>query len=202
MIERLTWWALEQALGELRAWQEEDLCPSVAVNLSPRCLQAPDMIERVRDLLIGSDLAPSALTLEITESLLMSDPELAEELLNQLGLMGVRVAIDDFGTGYSSLSRLKRLPVDTIKIDREFVINMDSDRDDEAIVKATLELARTLGCAVVAEGVETFETWHRLQALGCQQIQGYILAQPMPAQECRQWLRSRRNLLSGKLPSP
>ena len=195
LIERLTWWTLENALRELRAWRAEDLCPSVAVNLSTRCLQAPDLISRIRDLLLRSDVPPSALTLEITESLLMSDPELAEDLLNQLGLMGVRVAIDDFGTGYSSLSRLKRLPVDTIKIDREFVINMHADRDDEAIVKATLEMAKNLGCAVVAEGVETFETWHRLQAFGCQQIQGYILAQPMPAHECRQWLRNRYNLV-------
>ena len=197
LIERLTWWTLETALEELRGWRGEDLCPSVAVNLSPRCLQAPDVIQRVSGLLVQSDIPPSALTLEITESLIMSDPDLAEELLNQLGIMGVRVAVDDFGTGYSSLSRLKRLPVDTIKIDRDFVMNMHADRDDEAIVKATLELARTLGCSVVAEGVETFEAWHQLQAFGCQQIQGFILAAPMPAEECRQWLRSRKNLLAG-----
>jgi EAL domain-containing protein (putative c-di-GMP-specific phosphodiesterase class I) len=135
---------------------------------------------------------PADLTLEITESLMMTDPDGSERILTQLAALGVRIAIDDFGTGYSSLSRLKRLPVTTVKIDRSFVIGMHHDDGDEAIVRATIELARNMGHSVIAEGVEQQETWDRLLELGCDQVQGHLLAAAMPSDICRRWLRSRQ----------
>jgi diguanylate cyclase (GGDEF)-like protein len=194
LIEPLTWWVLESALRELRRWQARDLADSVAVNLSARCLQSPDVVPRVSDLLTRSGVTPESLTLEVTESLIMSDPEAARVILGHLADLGVKIAIDDFGTGYSSMSRLKRLPVHALKIDREFVMNMPTDPSDEAIVRACIDLARALGHIVIAEGVENFETWERLRDLGCNEIQGYLLAAAMDPSECLDYLHSRRQL--------
>ena len=133
-------------------------------------------------------MPPGSVILEITESLMMVDPEWSERILAQLSDLGVTIAIDDFGTGYSSLSRLKRLPVKMVKIDRSFVINMQSDDSNRAIVQATIELARAMGHHVVAEGAERREAWDALKAMGCDHVQGHYLAKAMPAEECRKWL--------------
>jgi diguanylate cyclase (GGDEF)-like protein len=192
LIEPLTWWVLETALRELHMWRRDGYEINMAINVSARSLLGPEVVERLGRLLNDVSVPPASVSLEITESLMMVDPDLSERVLMQLSELGVRIAIDDFGTGYSSLSRLKRLPVQTVKIDRSFVLNMHADEGDEAIVRATIELAKTMGHLVVAEGVEKQETWDRLQALGCNQVQGYLVAAAMPASECRPWLRSRQ----------
>jgi EAL domain-containing protein (putative c-di-GMP-specific phosphodiesterase class I) len=116
----------------------------------------------------------------------------ARLVLNRLSEMGIHLAIDDFGSGYSSLAYLRRLPVGVIKIDRSFVMNMDEDGDDAAIVRSTIDLGRNLGLEVVAEGVESRQTWERLRALGCTVAQGYYLSRPVPAPDLRAWLEGRR----------
>ena len=131
--------------------------------------------------LTATGLPAGALTLEITESVIMEDPERALNVVTELDALGVRISIDDFGTGYSSLGYLKRLPASEIKIDKSFVIEMDNDPDDATIVRSTIELAHNLGLQVVAEGVETASIWDALQELGCDYGQGYHLSRPLAA---------------------
>jgi EAL domain-containing protein (putative c-di-GMP-specific phosphodiesterase class I) len=121
----------------------------------------------------------------------MSDPTRALAILDRLSFMGVRLSLDDFGTGHSSLSYLQRLPVNEVKIDRSFVMNMATDENDATIVRATIELGRNLGLETVAEGVETPQIWSQLEALGCDMAQGYYLTRPVPASELLTWLDSR-----------
>jgi EAL domain-containing protein (putative c-di-GMP-specific phosphodiesterase class I) len=165
---------------------------TVSVNVSARSLLDTEIVDRLRQLLDEIVVHPSCLTLEITESSIMLEPDRAERILSQLAGLGVTIAIDDFGTGYSSLSRLKRLPVHIVKIDRSFVMQLCDDDGDEAIVRTTIELARNMGHIVVAEGVEDRATWDRLVELGCDQVQGYYLSPALPGPECRAWLRSRQ----------
>jgi diguanylate cyclase (GGDEF)-like protein len=193
IIGELTWWVLDKALRQLRRWQEEGYDFHVAVNLSARSLLDSGLVARLRQMLEDLRVRPGTLTLEITESSIMVEPERSERVLESLAELGVHIAIDDYGTGYSSLSRLQRLPVTTVKIDRSFVMHMCADSKDEAIVRATIELARNLGHVVVAEGVEDLSTWERLAELGCDQAQGYYLTPPIPAEECGLWLRSRES---------
>ncbi len=133
-----------------------------------------------------------ALTLEITETSIMGDPGRTLSVLDRLAGLGLVLAIDDFGTGYSSLAYLKRLPVDEVKIDKSFVLDMKTDPDDEAIVRSTVDLGHNLGLRVVAEGVEDEDTWQRLAELGCDRAQGYHLGHPMPADVFEAWLAERR----------
>lgn len=139
----------------------------VAVNLSARNLQDSQLPERVSELLQKSGVEPDQLALEITESVIMADPQRAIEILTDLSEMGIRLSIDDFGTGYSSLGYLKKLPVDEVKIDKSFVREMASNQDAIVIVRSTIDLAHNLELEVVAEGVENQETLSRLAALGC-----------------------------------
>ena len=134
------------------------------------------------------NVEPSLLEFEITESSMLADPARTKQILEQLAEMKIRLSIDDFGTGYSSLAYLKRLPVSEIKIDRSFVMNMDNDEDDAIIVRSTIDLGRNLGLDVVAEGVETPETWDLLTSLGCTAAQGYYLARPVPGADLLAWL--------------
>src|SRR4029079_9182389 len=136
-------------------------------------------------------LPATALELEITEGVLMSDPRRAGEVLQSLSDLGVNIGLDDFGTGYSSLAYLKRLPVGHVKIDRSFVTNMATDDDDAAIVASIIGLARSLGLAVVAEGVESETVWHLLRELGCHFAQGYYLSRPLSAEQITRWLHQR-----------
>lgn len=192
LIEPLTWWVMETALLELARWRQDGYELGMAVNVSARSLLGPEIVERLGRLLTEVGTPPADLTLEITESLMMTDPERSGRILTQLAALGVKIAIDDFGTGYSSLSRLKRLPVHTVKIDRSFVLSMHRDEGDEAIVRATIELARNMGHSVIAEGVEDSVAWDMLAELGCDQAQGHLLAAAMPAEELRRWLKARQ----------
>ncbi|MBV9660029.1 MAG: EAL domain-containing protein [Acidimicrobiales bacterium] len=193
LIEPLTWWVTASALHELAWWRREGYELGMAVNISARSLLDPEIVVRLGQMLADAGTPASQLTLEITESLMMADPDRAERVLQSLAGLGVRIAIDDFGTGYSSLSRLTRLPVHTVKVDRSFVASMHNDDGDEAIVRATIELARNLGHQVIAEGVERQRTWDRLVQLGCDQVQGHLLAPAMPSDVCRRWVKAHQS---------
>jgi EAL domain-containing protein (putative c-di-GMP-specific phosphodiesterase class I) len=192
LIESMTWWVLREALQELRQWRDDGYELTMAVNVSARSLLDTEIVDRLRGLLEEIGVPAATLTLEITESSIMVEPDRSERILRQLSELGVRIAIDDFGTGYSSLSRLKTLPVHTVKIDRTFVQHLCADDGDEAIVRTTIELARNMGHTVVAEGVEDRATWNRLAELGCDIAQGYFLSPALPGPECRAWLRARQ----------
>jgi diguanylate cyclase (GGDEF)-like protein len=192
LIDPLTWWVMGTALRELDRWRRDGYELAMSVNVSVRSLLGREIIDRLGRMLSDIGIRPRDVTLEITESLMMVDPTAAERILSELSGLGVRIALDDFGTGYSSLSRLKRLPVQEIKIDRSFVLSMHRDEADDAIVQATVELARNMGHTVVAEGVELQETWDRLVELGCDQVQGFLIAPAMPSDVLRKWLKSRQ----------
>jgi diguanylate cyclase (GGDEF)-like protein len=187
-IKPLTIWGLNSALGQARSWQEQGLNISVSVNLSPRLLHDINFPDRVVEVLETHDLAPEQLELEITENTIMADPTCSLEILTRLSRLGVALSIDDFGTGYSSLAYLKKLPVNAVKIDKSFVINMSTDSNDALIVRSIIDLAHNLGLKVIAEGVETREVWDRLVTLGCDQAQGYYMSRPLPSAEMTQWL--------------
>ena len=192
LIGPLTRWVLERAVRQCRDWGQDGLPMNVAVNLSTHTLYDPKLISLVTNLLRRYEIAPGQLTLEITESMLMEEPERAKAVLADLRALGVSIAIDDFGTGYSSLAYLKRLPIDEVKIDRAFVrgLGIDADPADAAIVQAVVAMARPLQCEVVAEGVESAEAWAFLQELGCDLAQGYYCSRPLPAAELEQWART------------
>jgi EAL domain-containing protein (putative c-di-GMP-specific phosphodiesterase class I) len=191
LIKPLTLYVLEEALGQCQAWQREGMRLGVAVNLSVRNLLDAEFPEQVRRLLEQHRVDPSLLELEITESIVLSDPVRTKRVLDKLSAMGIRLSIDDFGTGYSSLAYLSHLPVDEIKIDRSFVMNMAQCDNDAVIVRSTIDLGRNLGLQVVAEGVETEQAWDELSQLGCNMAQGYYLSHPVPAGELTQWMRRR-----------
>lgn len=188
LIKPLTLWVLKAALSQCHAWHQAGLKLSVAVNLSARNLQDPQLPDQVARLLQAYDLGPGWLHLEITESVIMADPTRAMEILNQLSKMEVHLSIDDFGTGYSSLGYLKKLPVDEIKIDKSFVKEMAVETDDAMIVRSTIDLAHNLGLKVVAEGIETQEIYDRLVALGCDAAQGYYISRPVSPADLLGWL--------------
>jgi len=173
-------WVIEQAVTEALRWRDQGL--SIAVNLSARQLWQADLPDRIASALTKQDAPADYLELEITESMLMRDPEQAIQTLKALHSMGVRLALDDFGTGYSSLSYLKRFPISTIKVDRSFVADITTNRDDLEIVRAIVTLGHSLGRKIVAEGVETDEQRHLLAEVGCDEIQGWLLSPPLPAE--------------------
>jgi diguanylate cyclase (GGDEF)-like protein len=188
LIGPLTDFVLRTALAQCRQWQEAGHDLSVAVNLSARSLLDADLVGDIARALAASGVDASKLVLEITETSVMSDAVYAMQVLNRLSMMGLTLAIDDFGTGYSSLSYLKRLPVDEVKIDKSFVLNMQEDENDAVIVRSIVELAKNLGLRVVAEGVETTSTWDALRDMGCDIAQGYVISRPLAADQLGAWL--------------
>lgn len=188
LIHPLTTWVLEKSIAQCRAWHDQGVKVSIAVNLSARNLLDDNIPKQILRMLEEHQLPPAALELEITESAIMTDPARAMRVLDQLHQLGVQLSIDDFGTGYSSLAYLKRLPVKTLKIDNSFVRNMLEDKQDELIVNSTIHLAHNLGLIVVAEGVENEELLLRLSALGCDEAQGYHIGRPMPVEKVEQWI--------------
>jgi diguanylate cyclase (GGDEF)-like protein len=181
-------WVLAEACHRARAWQREfpGQPPLVmSVNLSARQLQQPNLVEEIAAALRESGLDPASLKLEITESVVMQDAPSTLAKLHALKDLGIQLAIDDFGTGYSSLGYLKRFPVDTLKIDRSFVKAIGDDAEDMVIVRAVVEVARSLRLSVTAEGIETAEQLARLRALGCERGQGYYFARPLAADPLR-----------------
>ncbi len=192
LIEPITHWVLDEALHQWRRWMDgtdrsDSAELSVAVNLSTRSLLDASLPEVVQAAVDRWRVPAHLLDLEITETIIMTDPARARRVLTELAQMGVTLSIDDFGTGYSSLAYLRDLPVHQLKIDRTFVQDMGGDSDDEVIVRAVVDLARNLGLRTIAEGVEDRETWEHLSRLGCDSAQGFFLARPMPAGEFRAW---------------
>ena len=182
---------LEAAVQQQDRWWREGITLRMAVNLSIRNLQDPELVPCVKRVLDTYTVPPDWLTLEITESTLMADTEETLKVLAPLKAMGVRVSIDDFGTGFSSLTNLKRLPIDELKIDKTFVTEMPSKKKDGLIVRSTIDLAHALGLVAVAEGVEEAAAWEMLVAQGCDLAQGFHLCRPLPAAEVVGWYQAR-----------
>nr|MBL8410038.1 EAL domain-containing protein [Dechloromonas sp.] len=184
LIDELGDWVIAAVCRQLRAWLDDGIRPPrVAINLSTRQLRQHDLAMRVAHRLNEAAVAPDLLEFEVTETAAMENPATAARRLDELGAMGVTLSIDDFGTGYSSLSHLRSLPLDALKIDHSFVRDIASDASDLAIARGTIALAHSLGLRVVAEGVETMAQWQLLRDHGCDEVQGYLIARPAPAED-------------------
>jgi diguanylate cyclase (GGDEF)-like protein len=195
LIDNLSKWVLKSAIAQCSRWRDHGFELNVAVNLSVFNLKDPELITRIADLLRRENFPKESLILEITESAMMANPAQAVETLSKLDAMGVKLAIDDFGTGFSSLAYLKQLPVDELKIDKSFIIDMHKDENDEVIVRSTIELAHNLGLNVVAEGVENAATYRLLQQFGCDAAQGYFLSPPLKVAHLEKWLAQDADVL-------
>jgi EAL domain-containing protein (putative c-di-GMP-specific phosphodiesterase class I) len=174
-------WVMREALKQAKTWQTAGRPLRIAVNVSANQLGRSNFVERLRRLIQDIAIDPALIELEVTESVIIEGAGDARGALDQIAALGVSIAIDDFGTGYSGLAYLKRLPIDTVKIDQSFVRDLTVDPDDAAIVTAIVVMAKSLGVDVIAEGVETEEQLAHLISLGCLRAQGYLLAKPMNA---------------------
>lgn len=193
-------WAVREALRQLRVWRTEGVqVPTVSVNIHPQQLRLEEFARTVARELEINGLEGPDLEIELTETGLIQDMDRAIDSLRGLKRLGVSVALDDFGTGYSSLSYLSRLPVDTLKIDRSFVDTLGTLSQSDAVVRSITALAQAMGLSTVAEGVETREQLMSLQDLGCDDVQGYLVSRPIPADEVAQWWRFRQQAPFGSL---
>jgi EAL domain-containing protein (putative c-di-GMP-specific phosphodiesterase class I) len=184
LVATLSKWVLTEACLQNFKWQEQGLPPlHIAVNMSARQFDDDDVLADTARILEETDMDPALLELEITESMMMYNPEKTIQILSELRKMGIRIAIDDFGIGYSSLSHLKQFPIDIIKIDRSFIQDIPGDEADEAIAAAIIAMGKSLKIDVVAEGVETAQQLEFLSHLGCKEIQGYFFSKPLTANE-------------------
>jgi diguanylate cyclase (GGDEF)-like protein len=191
LIKDLTYHVIDLGLHDLRGWHDAGKELSLSLNISARCLLDRSFPDEVERLLALHGVEGKSLTLELTESSLMADPALAKATMQDLSGLGVSLAIDDFGTGYSSLAYLTELPVSELKVDKSFVLGMNSDRRNVVIVKSTIELARNLALRTVAEGIEDAETLDRLSELGVEFAQGYHLSRALPAADLTRWWDAR-----------
>lgn len=180
LIFTLTEWLIQTVTQDCTNWWGDGIKVGVSINLSPRCLLAPDLISQLAEALGTAKFSPQHLTIEITENCVLGAPEQSIDVLNQIKRLGIKVSIDDFGTGYSSLAYMKNMPLDELKIDQVFIRNLLSSPDDQAIVSSTLDLAHNFGLSVVAEGIEDESTLNWLRAKGCDVGQGYAVGRPMP----------------------
>ncbi|MGJ7917874.1 EAL domain-containing protein [Massilia sp. LXY-6] len=186
-------WVIAEVCRQLRSWEAAGLPPPpVAINLSARQLQHADLAAAIERIVGDAGIDPSLLEFELTESMLMGNPEAAVAILSRIKALGMRLSVDDFGTGYSSLAYLKRFPLDALKIDRTFVRDLPDDLDDAAITKAVIRLAHSLSLKVVAEGVENAEQLRELERYDCDEIQGYYVSRPLPPADCLAFLRTEQ----------
>ena len=184
LIVQIGRWVMHAACRQMQQWRAQGLAAQpVAINLSAMQFASDGLVDDLLEAMTRHQVSASDIEVEITESALMADPELANEVLQRLASLGVKIAIDDFGTGYSSLSYLKRFPAQTVKIDRSFIHGLPGDQDDVIITQAVIAMAHSLGLSVVAEGVELESQLALLRELGCDEVQGYLFARPMPAAE-------------------
>lgn len=191
LLTEITEWALDEALGQSRRWEAAGWCTEIAVNLSPADLADPELFARVSAALSRAQVDPERLWLEVSESSVMANPQRARMVLSALRTSGVRVSIDDFGAGRSSLVYLRTLPAAELKIDRAFVRGLSENAADLAVVSAAVTLGHDLGLLVTGEGVEAEGSLPQLAALGCDCVQGYCIAAPMPADDLLRWMRTR-----------
>ncbi|MFV1993294.1 MAG: putative bifunctional diguanylate cyclase/phosphodiesterase [Acidiferrobacterales bacterium] len=187
-MNTITDWVITEAVQQTAIWYQSGYNLRVAVNLSGRVFQDPRLAHRIENKLSDINLPAQYFEIEVTENELMNDIEDASKTLRALSELGISIAIDDFGTGYSSLSYLKKLPLNTLKIDKSFVMDMTNDESDAVIVRSIIDLAHNLGRRVVAEGIEDKETWELLSMLGCDGAQGYFISHPLPVSEFNQWI--------------
>jgi EAL domain-containing protein (putative c-di-GMP-specific phosphodiesterase class I) len=190
---------VSEAVRQVALWRSDGLEISVSINISARDLLQSDLPEMFERVMQQYHVSPEWIWIEITESAVMDDPVTALATLEHLHQLGLRLSIDDFGTGYSSLAYLKRLPVDEIKIDKSFVMGMTDDKDDEVIVRSTIDLGHNMGLKVVAEGVETEAVMLQLGALKCDLVQGYHVSRPLPAAQFSAWLSQWQAGIADKL---
>jgi diguanylate cyclase (GGDEF)-like protein len=189
-IRAITQWVLDHAIEQCAAWRRESMAMNVSINISARDLLDAELPERVAGLLKKHGCDARWITLELTESAIVDDPEHAIDNLRRLNALGCRIAIDDYGTGYSSLAYLRRLPVHELKIDKSFILGVARDTSDAVIVRSTIDLAHNMGLSVVAEGVEDEATVDRLRGLGCDMVQGYLLSRPLAAEDLALWMKT------------
>jgi diguanylate cyclase (GGDEF)-like protein len=192
LIVSLTDWVVDRACAQAAAWRAQGMPLPIAVNVSARCLRDHEFADRMLAALQRHQVTSDLITIEITETAVIADPERAAATLRRLAERGMGVAIDDFGVGYTSLAHLDHLPISELKIDREFVAHMTRGADGDAVVRAVVSLGHGLGMTVVAEGVEDDTTLALLAEIGCDVAQGYAIARPAPAEAFEAWLRDRR----------
>jgi diguanylate cyclase (GGDEF)-like protein/PAS domain S-box-containing protein len=192
LMNRLTEWVLDAAISQIRTWNSIGLRIRLSVNLSAEDLRDGTLSATISRLLSKYEVSAEQLCLELTETTLTTEAERAAECLRTLAKSGIRISIDDFGTGYSSLSHLKQFTVDELKIDKQFVMGMQEDADDAAIVRSTIELAHRLGIDVVVEGVENDETYGDIRRMRAECAQGYLIGRPMPAPTFEAWMLANR----------
>lgn len=209
LIGALGNWVIDRACAQLASWHAQNLQCRVAINLSPHQLRQPDLADRIEQALERHGLSASSLVCEITESAMMENTREERGMLERIAALGVRLSIDDFGTGYSSLAHLRRIPARQLKIDRSFVVDITASHEARAVLDAIVRLAHALQMEVVAEGVETEDQQRSLEALGCDLLQGYHIARPMPADAVPGWMSARESVrrdgsatLSGLLGLP
>ncbi len=191
-MREMTLFVLRRALAQLHEWHALGLDHlHMSINLSARSLISVDLVTDIEQALRAADVLGGSLTLEITETQMMADRLRTIDVLERLNAIGARISVDDFGTGYSSLSYLHSLPVDELKIDKSFVLEMSTVDANAKIVQSIIDLGRNLGLSVVAEGIEDALTWETLAALGCNVGQGYYLSRPVPAARLTSWLLQR-----------
>ena len=192
VIVPIGYWTLRQVCERARRWHDQGMPLSVAVNLSASQFHQPELVPQLRAILKATGVSPPALELEITESMVMKDPDRAVGVMEALRAMGVRLAIDDFGTGYSSLGYLKRFPINQLKVDRTFVRDLPHNTDDVAITRAVIAMAHSLRMSVVAEGVEHQNQFDLLRAEGCDEFQGYFCRPPLAEADLMRFLAEER----------
>ena len=190
LAEPTTAWVLETAASQLKGWRRNGLDLTVSINISSANLHEANFAARIKELLVRHGLPASAIELEVTETAVMGDPEMALSHLQELADAGVRLALDDFGTGHSSLSYLQRLPVQTVKIDRSFIMGLDKDPRQLSLVTLMVSMAKHLGHRVVAEGVETQEALKLVRSAGCDEVQGFYFARPLSPEDFEKWLEN------------
>jgi len=190
IIRKLTLSVAKQAMHDCKKWHDMGYDIMIALNISTHCLQDQSFPKKLNQILQATGISPYSIELEITETALMQDFDSARHMLQQFNQAGFNISIDDFGTGFSSLAYLKELPVNTLKIDKSFIFDMDSNEDDMAIVQTIIELAHNFNCKVIAEGVENKRTLEQLKKLGNNIAQGYFFSRPLPFKEINQWLKN------------
>lgn len=195
MIIPITFWVLEQATEQCKAWQALGLFQAVSINLSVRLFELDDLAERVKKILTKTPLEPEYLELEITESMIIHDIDGMIDHLESLRQLGVKISMDDFGTGYSSIGLLDHIPVDTLKLDRLFINDIET-KTKRAIIRAIILMAETLKLDVIAEGVESQAHVDSLTDLGCHLMQGYFYSKPMKVEQVNEWTKVKKGCLT------